>query len=236
MTKKPNGQYNVAEPGSLSVRIASRQRRRMFSGFVEKCHVRDTDTVLDVGVTSDQTYESSNYVESWLPNKSRLTAVGVDDAEFLETLYPGLKFARANGLALPFEQKSFDVVHSSAVLEHVGSFGNQVKLIQECARVTRRSFFLTTPNRFYPVEFHTVLPFVHWLPKPWFRHILRMSGYSFFALEENLNLMSISEVHKAASLALPPTDFNFKVVTVKLLGLASNILLYGERVDDKCLK
>jgi ubiquinone/menaquinone biosynthesis C-methylase UbiE len=231
MTKNPNSQYNVAEPGSLSVRIASRQRRRMFSGFVEKCHVRDTDTVLDVGVTSDQTYESSNYIESWLPNKSRITAAGVDHAEFLETLYPGLKYVRANGLALPFEQESFDVVHSSAVLEHVGSFENQVKFVQECARVTRRTFFLTTPNRFYPVEFHTVLPLVHWLPKPLFRYVLRESDYQFFASEENLNLMSISDVHKAASLALPPTDFNFKVVTVKLLGLASNILLYGQRVD-----
>jgi len=214
------------------VRIATRQRRLMFSKFMEECRVRDADTVLDVGVTSDQTYESSNYVESWLPNKSLITAVGVDDAEFLETLYPGLKYVRANGLALPFEQKSLDVVHSSAVLEHVGSFGNQVKFIKECARVTRRSFFLTTPNRFYPVEFHTVLPLVHWCPKPWFRYVLRMIGYSFFALEENLNLMSISEVHKAASLALPPTEFNFKVATVKLLGLASNILLYGERVEE----
>lgn len=233
MKKIPNSQYNVAEPGSLPVRIASKQRRRMFVKFVEECNVSDADTVLDVGVTSDQTYESSNYVESWLPNKSRITAAGVDDAEFLEKLHPGLKFVKANGLALPFEQKSFDVVHSSAVLEHVGSFENQVKFIQECARVTRRSFFLTTPNRFYPIEFHTVLPLVHWLPKPLFRNILRISKYAFFASEENLNLMSISDVHKAASLALPSTDFKFKISTVNLLGLASNILLYGKRINNK---
>lgn len=233
MTKIPNRQYNVAEPGTLPVRIASRQRRRMFYEFFQKCLVSDTDTVLDVGVTSDQTYESSNYIEAWLPKKSRLTAAGIDDAVFLEALYPGLKFVRANGLALPFEQESFDIVHSSAVLEHVGSFENQVRFIQECARVTRRCCFLTTPNRFYPIEFHTVLPLVHWLPKSWFRGILRMSGYAFFASEENLNLMSISDVRKAASLALPSDEFNFKVTTVNLLGWASNILLHVERLNNK---
>lgn len=207
----------------------------MFSRFIKECAVCETDTVLDVGVTSDQTFESSNYVEAWLTNKSRLTAVGVDDAAFLETLYSGLKFVKANGLELPFAKKSFDVVHSSAVLEHVGSFENQVKFIEECARVTRRSFFFTTPNRFFPIEFHTVLPFIHWLPKSWFRHALRMTKYYFFSSEANLNLMSFSEVHKAASLALRPSEFEFKVDKVNLLGMPSNILLYGERVTDKGL-
>lgn len=80
-----------------------------------------------------------------------------------------------------------------------------------------------------------MLPIVHWLPKPWFRYILSVSGYGFFASEENLNLMSISEVYRAASLALPSSDYRFKISTVNLLGLGSNILLYGERVNEKGL-
>ena len=27
-----------------------------------------------------------------------------------------------------------------------------------------RRFFITTPNRWFPVELHTCLPLVHWLP------------------------------------------------------------------------
>lgn len=202
----------------------------MFSIFVKECEIRDDVSVLDVGVTSDQSYESSNYVEAWLPKKSRITAVGLDDAAFLEDLYPGLKFIKANGLDLPFEDKSFNVVHSSAVLEHVGSFENQVKLIAECARVSKDSFFLTTPNRFFPIEFHTVLPLVHWLPKPWFRQIMKKTGREFFASESNLNLMSISELREATTLALQDCNFEFKVISVRLLGCTSNLLLHGKRV------
>jgi ubiquinone/menaquinone biosynthesis C-methylase UbiE len=230
MSRAPNSQYNVAATESLPVRIATKQRRRMFFIFVEKCEIRDNDTVLDVGVTSDQSYESSNYVEAWLPKKSRITAVGIDDAAFLEDLYPGLKFIKANGLDFPFEDKSFNVVHCSAVLEHVGSFENQVKLIAECARVSKDSFFLTTPNRFLPMEFHTVLPLVHWLPKPWFRQIMKKTGREFFASEANLNLMSISELRKATTLELQDSNFEFKVISVRLLGCTSNFLLHGKRV------
>jgi ubiquinone/menaquinone biosynthesis C-methylase UbiE len=230
MTRVPNSQYNVAAPGSLPVWIATLQRRRMFSIFVKECEIQAEDTMLDVGVTSDQSYESSNYVEAWLPEKSRITAAGIDEAAFLEDLYPGLKLIKANGLNLPFDDKSFNIVHSSAVLEHVGSFKNQVKLIAECARVAKDSFFMTTPNRFFPIEFHTILPLVHWLPKPWFRQIMLKTGREFFASEANLNLMSISEVRKAAALALQFSDFEFKMITVKLLGCTSNLLLHGKRI------
>lgn len=232
MTRQPNSQYNVAAPQSLPVRIATVQRRRIFAHFLKTCSVDPATTVLDVGVTSDQSYESSNYLEAWLQNKSRITALGMDDAQFLEAKYPGLRFIKGDGLGLPFEAKTFDVVHASAVLEHVGCFENQVRLIAECARVARRSFYVTTPNRFFPVEFHTILPFVHWLPRTWFRKLMAVSGREFFALEENLNLMSKRDIRRAAIQALSGAQWRFRVDTVRLLGLDSNLLLYGERERD----
>ena len=63
----------------------------------------------------------------------------------------------------PFDDGSFDVVFSNAVIEHVGDRERQGQLVREALRVGRR-VFLTTPNRWFPVEVHTRLPFVHWLP------------------------------------------------------------------------
>ena len=57
----------------------------------------------------------------------------------------------------------FDVVHSNAVIEHVGGRERQLAFVREALRVGRR-VFLTTPNRWFPVEVHTRLPLVHWLP------------------------------------------------------------------------
>jgi hypothetical protein len=49
------------------------------------------------------------------------------------------------------------------VIEHVGGHERQRRLVSEALRVGRR-VFLTTPNRRFPLEVHTRLPFVHWLP------------------------------------------------------------------------
>ncbi len=229
MIKNPNNQYNVAAPDSVAIKLAHLRRRRMYRRFLEATEVQPQDTLLDVGTTSDQSYSSSNYVEAWYPYKRKITAVGIDDASFLESLYPGLIFITADGLALPFDDASFDVVHSSAVLEHVGGRKNQARLITECARVARKSAFLTTPNRWFPVEFHTSLPLVHWFPKPVFRTLMRGTGRAFFAEEANLNLLSSTKLHRLADSALDGRKFSFKVETIALAGWPSNVLLTVHR-------
>ncbi|MGO9681712.1 MAG: class I SAM-dependent methyltransferase [Beijerinckiaceae bacterium] len=226
MEGKPNDQYNVAAPDSFVVRVGLRVRHQIFDEFMRRSNAGPDDTVLDVGVTSDQAYSSSNYFEALYPFKSRITAVGLGDATFLETLYPGLTYIQANATDLSFGDGAFDFVHSSAVLEHVGSFENQVQMIRECLRVARRGICLTTPNRWFPIEFHTQLPLIHWLPKPTSRSLLRRLGYPFFADEENLNLMSRSDLVKAVA---GITGWKFEIVTAKLMKWPSNLLLFARR-------
>src|SRR4051794_9997284 len=111
-----NAQYNIAAPNSLPVRIAARQRRKMYHAFLQIMSVRPSDTILDVGATSDHAYVHSNYLESWYPEKPRIIAVGIDaDARTIESIYPGVKFVLANGCALPFASGAFDFAHASAV-------------------------------------------------------------------------------------------------------------------------
>jgi ubiquinone/menaquinone biosynthesis C-methylase UbiE len=222
----PNAQYNVAAADSLPVKIAAHQRRKMFARFLADTGANADDTVLDVGATSERTYEASNYLEAWYPHKHRVTAIGLDDASFLSTLYPGMRFVQADALALPFADAAFDVVHAAAVIEHVGAFERQCGLLRECCRVARRAVFVTTPNRWFPIEFHTVLPVVHWLPKPLFRNLMRRTGRSFFAEEANLNLMTARELGRAAA---GIAGFSGTVSTVHLAGWPSNLLLTMRR-------
>ena len=229
MTKKPNSQYNVAAPDSVAIKLANFQRGRMYRRFLEGTGVQPQDTLLDVGATSDQSYSSSNYVEAWYPHKSKITAVGIDDASFLVSVYPGLTYINADGVNLPFDDASFDVVHSSAVLEHVGERENQVRLLGECARVARKCAFLTTPNWWFPIELHTSLPLVHWFPKPVFRTLMRRTGRPFFAEEANLNLLGAAELGRLAQAALDDSEFSFRVETIALGGWPSNILLTVHR-------
>jgi ubiquinone/menaquinone biosynthesis C-methylase UbiE len=127
-----------------------------------------------------------------------------------------------DGRRLPFRDDSFDYVHSSAVLEHVGDRARQMNFIAEARRVARKGIFLTTPNRWYPVEFHTVLPIIHWLPPKIFRQILVMLGKEFFADERNLNLLSASDLRAMAERI--GRDDDYRVYGVRLGGLVTNLV------------
>lgn len=223
---KPNAQYNLATPESLSIRIATRVRKEMFCMFMAALLPTPEDAVLDIGATSEQDYTSSNYFEALYPWKDRITAAGLDDARFLEECYAGLRFVAADGRNLPFADRSFDLVNSSAVLEHVGAFENQARMVAECLRVARRGVCLTTPNRWFPIEFHTQLPLMHWLPKPACRAVFRRLGLGFFAEETNLNLMTERELRRIA--ARHP-DWSFRFLSPRLWGWPSNLVIVGSR-------
>jgi len=221
-----DAQYTMTTPDSLTARLACYQRCKMFDVFLTMTGVQEKDTILDVGATSDQTLSHSNYLEAWYPHKKRITASGIDDASFLEEAYPGLQFVRTDGSSLPFADGAFDFVHSSAVLEHVGSRDNQKRFLQEAWRVARKGVFLTTPYRYFPIELHTALPLLHWLPVRWYRKFLSKTKLRFFSLEENLNLLSRSELKSIALLA----GFDDPAVSgVALGGWTCNLILYAQR-------
>jgi ubiquinone/menaquinone biosynthesis C-methylase UbiE len=199
----------------------------MFAAFLRELAPGPDSSIADVGVTSDLAYDHSNYLEAWYPHKAQITAIGVEDASFLEKSYPGVRFIRASGLDLPFDNESFDFVHSSAVIEHVGSTANQTQFLSELWRVARHGIFVTTPDSRFPIEVHTVLPLIHYLPPAPYRRLLQMMGFSFFADEKNLNMMSKSSMAEAATKA--GVD-SFHISSARLLGLSSNLMLIGKKV------
>lgn len=75
-------------------------------------------------------------------------------------------FVHGDGCALErYQDKAFDIAHSNSVLEHVGTWGNMTRFAHEVRRVAR-AYFVQTPNFWFPIEPHCMLPFFHWLPFP----------------------------------------------------------------------
>jgi SAM-dependent methyltransferase len=94
---------------------------------------------------------------------------------------------------LPFPDGYFDVVHCSSVVEHVTipkadiwslrsgrefrrrSEEAQAKFAQEIKRVGRQ-YYVQTPDKWFPVESHSWLPFVGWLPRRVLIPVLRLTN------------------------------------------------------------
>ena len=62
-----------------------------------------------------------------------------------------------------FANKSFDVVFSNSVIEHLFDFHQQTRMAQEVQRVGR-CFWVQTPNYWFPMEPHFHVPGWQWMP------------------------------------------------------------------------
>lgn len=89
-----------------------------------------------------------------------------------------IRIVNADGRRLPFADKSFDWVFSNAVIEHVGSWEDQRQFATEITRVASRGYFITTPNLYFPIEPHALLPLYQFYPARLKPFALRFSpGY-----------------------------------------------------------
>ena len=61
------------------------------------------------------------------------------------------------------KDKQFEVVFSNAVIEHVGNFQQQRQMAEEVQRVGKR-YIVQTPNRYFPIEPHVLIPFFQFFP------------------------------------------------------------------------
>jgi SAM-dependent methyltransferase len=194
----------------------------MFRAFMEYFRPGPEATILDIGVTSDDSFQESNYFEQLYPYPQRITCVGTEDASHLETRYPGLMYRRVQpGQPLPFAAGAFDIVFSNAVIEHVGSRAAQAAFVRELCRVGK-AFFITTPNRWFPVEHHSGLPLLHFLPAKVYRNLLRQTRYSYWAREEHLNMLT-----EAGLAGLFPPVREAAIRRIRVAGLCSNLVAMG---------
>jgi SAM-dependent methyltransferase len=154
----------------LAARASLWNRRRKLALFMETIRPGPETRIVDVGVgdtpfgTEPGVAATHNFFEALYPWPEQITAVSDVPLPNFAAAFPAIRTVVANGLELPFADDEFDVAFSNAVVEHVGGREEQRRFVAELCRVAPR-VFVSTPNKWFPVETHTLVPFAHWLPR-----------------------------------------------------------------------
>ena len=176
----------------LQIKSSLKARRSIYEWFAGQIGGVKGKTFLEHGSTPDITRADSNCFVRWLLEDGAIVyATSPEDIDHLEQIFPGLK-------TIPWPPvrssiKNLNYVISSAVIEHVGSRESQFEYFNTLLELSP-GLLMTTPNRSHFMEFHTKLPFLHWLPRRCHRVLLSKLGMEFWSREENLRLLSRREL------------------------------------------
>jgi len=196
-------------------------REKIYKNFNKKIRFKLVNKILDIG-TSPVDNEYQNYLIHKYPYKRKITCVSNVKLNKIKKRYPEIKTLQCDGREIPLKNNSFDIVISNATIEHVGNKRNQTKFIKEAFRLSKKLVFISTPNRYFPIDFHTLIPLIHWFPKKIHRFILKKIGLDFFSKESNLNLLSDNEL---SNICQNLKIKNYTINKIRILGFCTNLVL-----------
>lgn len=197
--------------GPISAYFRTRRMRKFERDFA----LMDADKIIDVGGTETNWH----YIET----RPQVLMVNVAGETYTRGRFVS---QRGDGTALAFPDMAFDLAYSNSVIEHLGSFENQKKFAREIYRIAPR-FYVQTPNKWFPVEPHFLCPFIHWLPKPMFRRLVRwFSAWGWIArptqaeIDDQVNEIRLLTVAEMREL-FPDAE----LVRERVLGLTKSIIV-----------
>ena len=142
------------DASSLGVEMR-RKRFELFRGLLAS--VPRPASILDVGGT-ERFWELMGWTDD--PD----VRLHILNLEHVEPTNPAVRTLVGDARNMPqFGDQEFDVVFSNSVIEHVGGLANQRRMANEVRRVGRR-YFVQSPNRYFPMEPHFLIPFFQFFP------------------------------------------------------------------------
>jgi hypothetical protein len=201
---------------------AGQLRRRRFRLFQQlMADLPRPLRILDVGGT-EQFWQVMQFDDS----ASQVVLLNINP---VTTAGPQFTSVVGDARAMPqFADKSFDVVFSNSVIEHVGTLVDQQRMATEVQRIGKR-YFVQTPNRYFPIEPHFLFPFFQFFPMAlrvamirrfnlgWYKRIPDYAGA--LTLAQEVRMLSGAEVQRL----FPEATIHRE----RVAGLTKSFVAYG---------
>ena len=138
--------------------LGNQFREKRFSFFLDKMNKMEKPvTIFDVG-------GKINFWENRGLAGNLNYKITIVNFEKEKSQYSNIKTLIGDATDLSqFFDKSFDIVHSNSVIEHLYNFNNQSKMASEIVRVGKK-YIVQTPNKYFFLEPHYLLPFFQFIP------------------------------------------------------------------------
>ena len=150
-------------PDSMAPTLRAARRQLL----VERMAPEREERILDVGATEQFWYDT--------PYAGRVTLLNLlRSAEDTGAC----RYVQGDAPHIPFPDKSFGLVISNSVIEHVGDTAHMRRFADEERRVGER-YWVQAPNRYFPVEPHFLFPGFQFLPYPLRRVVARHWPFSW---------------------------------------------------------
>lgn len=182
----PPSVYGEARSGLLTRiadPLAARARAARHSIYTEVLAPRTGETIVDIGCGPAGGGLAALEPDAQITGVDRVHRPGYAEGP--------RSFVEADARALPFPDNAFDVAYSNSVVEHLDP-DDRRRYADEVRRVARR-YLVQTPNRWFPVEPHVLLPGFQFLPLAARRRLWRLGvSQDEFA---DIRLLDAAELH-----------------------------------------
>jgi len=200
--------------------LATQFRRRRFALFQSLlAQVERPVRILDIGGTE----------EYW-------KMMNLDDDQVFITLLniqqENVSISNMDSIAgdardIQIQDRSYDIVFSNSVIEHVGTYDDQSKMADEVRRIGKR-YFVQTPNRYFPLEPHFLFPLFQFLPVK--MRILMLQNFDLGWFKRETDSVKARDIVESIRL-LNKTEFSrlFPEATIyeeRFFGLTKSFIVY----------
>lgn len=145
------------------------QRGKIFKNYLNP---KEKDKILDLGSGN------GSHLAGIINYRKNVFCADISQSSLIKCKKLGFKTILLKQSAkLPFPNKYWDIVFCSSVIEHISgdknklerygsntefdkqAWNNQYLFAQEIKRIAKK-YFVQTPNKYFPIESHTLLPFI----------------------------------------------------------------------------